>query len=102
MVTNDFFSEMRRVQAMNSPLVNVSEMVKQSDAKFPVVICDAWNENAKRQISQNEKGKLRDILPMLFFAIRGLPSTCNDPIKSAITGGDNDKSVFTVLLPTED
>lgn len=119
-----------RAQAIaDGELVDVSAMAKQSGFKIPVAVTPTvWNqyiewtgEDTNRQTSQDQSGRLWDVLWMLYVACKRskdesyvsyelyvIPrdGRSKSPIltnlKSVIGGGDEGEPVITIMLPNED
>ena len=133
--TKKFFGEMihvyTRAQALeDGVLVDVSETAREAGFKVPVAVTRAvWNqyikwtdEDTNKQTSQDEAGRLWDVLWVLMCAIKMRSSETDQVIyelyvisrdgksrtpkciklKSFIGGGDKREPLITIMLPTED
>ena len=119
-----------RAQAIeDGELVDISKMAKESGFKIPVAVTrTVWDkyiewadEDCARQTSQDQSGRLWDVLWMLYVACKKskdesciqyklhvvprdghsrAPSLTG--LKSVISGGDDGKPVITIMLPCED
>ena len=131
---SDLISSYSRAQAIaDGVLVDVTETAKEAGFRIPVALtraawaeCVAWSEaDTKRQVPQDEAGRLWDVLWMAHNGIRSLlsKSIVLNPIKfvlyrvprggratrpqktllKAVFGhGDKGEPVLTIMLPEED
>lgn len=119
-----------RAQALEDGiLVDVTEIAKVAGFKIPVAVSHAvwamyidWTiEDSYKQTYQDQKGRLWDILWMLYLAckrnsdevylnyhLRVIPRDgrskypAHIELKAIINGGDNGEPVITIMLPCED
>lgn len=110
-------------------LVDVTELSKKAGFRFHTVVtdavwkeCIAWSdEDTKRQLYQDESGRLWDVLFMASVAARRQPDASEllyqfhciprgekakhaklKQLKLHIGPGDNGEAVITIMLPCED
>lgn len=136
MIENDdsFFAKpiyvYSRAQALEDGiLVDVTEIAKVAGFKIPVAVshvvwdmCIDWTiEDSCKQTYQDQKGRLWDILWMLYLACKRnsdemylnyhlsvIPRDgrskypAHIELKAIINGGDNGEPVITIMLPSED
>ena len=125
----DMIFSYSRAQAIeDGVLVDVSNVAKKSGFKISVAVTSAvWDkyiewtdEDSSKQTSQDQIGRLHDVLTMLHFACRRSVDSCvlfrlsviprdgrsksikTINLKSTIGGGDEGEPVITVMLPNED
>jgi len=120
-----------RAQALaDGVLVDVSAAAREVDLRWPVAMtraawedCVAWSEDdSRRQVHQDEVGRLWDVLWMAFCAIRNAPSGDRQlvyalyrvpldgtsinamltQLKVVAGPGDDGEPVITLMLPGED
>lgn len=130
-VFGDVIYAYTRAQALaDGVLVDVSETAREAGFRWPVAMthaawedCVAWSEDdSRRQVHQDETGRLWDVLWMAFCTIRGAPSGDGQLVYSlyrvprdgksikavliqlkVVAGpGDDGEPVITLLLPGED
>ena len=124
-------SRYSRAQATaDGVLVDVSERAKEAGFRWPVALtqaawadCVEWTEeNSRRQVYQDEGGRLWDVLvmaaraakadrgdgPVRLFKLWRVPRGGRGHLprytvlKMMIGGGDDGEPVMTILLPSED
>ncbi|MFZ2316080.1 MAG: DUF6573 family protein [Gammaproteobacteria bacterium] len=119
-----------RAQAIEEGvLIDVSPTAQTSGFKLPVAVTrSVWhtyiewtNDDSEQQTSQNQSGRLADVLWMLYSACKrnGDESSIQYQLnviprdgqsikpqlislKAVIDDGDNGEAVITIMLPTED
>ncbi|MDQ6422625.1 hypothetical protein RB620_24640 [Paenibacillus sp. LHD-117] len=120
-----YISKYTRADAISDgTLIDVTDMAKEAGFKVPVALTSAlWSKcveplDADRKRGQDEKGRLWDILTVLFFEIRRSKSKGHElrysvrfqmgsrlklvQMKAHIGPGDLGEPVFTIMLPEED
>jgi len=126
----DIISRYTRAQAIaDGVLVDVSETAREAGFRWPVAItctawlhCVAWSEpDNRRQVYQDEAGRLWDVLWMAYNAIRSAPggtqieyalyrvprdgksvTATRTRLKLVCGPGDAGEPVITIMLPQED
>lgn len=122
------FSYSRAQAIEDGELVDVSNVAKKSGFKISVAVTrTVWDqyiewtdEDSLKQTSQDQIGRLCDVLTMLHLAYRRSEASCllfrlsviprdgrsksikTINLKSIIGGGDEGEPVITVMLPSED
>lgn len=128
--TNMIATYTRREAIADGVLVDVSSLAKEAGFTVPVAVTSSvweqyivWSEqDTERQVFQNTKGRLWDILFMLRLAIQGRGTHANvifyklrivpkngktlkpklTRLKAVMGPGDLSEPVVTVMLPHED
>jgi hypothetical protein len=125
---NDFeliYSYTRADAIADGLLINVSDLAKQTGFTVPVALsdrvyleCVSWSDD---DTTQDEAGRLWDVLTMAMHAARGAIQKNSDtaefivkcrhpikglledvPLRMQIHGGDNHEPVITIMMPNED
>ena len=120
----------RREAIADGVLVDVSELGKEAGIKFPIAMtATLWHEfiepNEKlEEAGQSSEGRLWDVLNVFVYEVRKLikagranhdtilfkvlflmepdESPKDIQLKGIVSGGDDGKPVFTIMLPKED
>ena len=116
------FSYTRKQAIEDGVLRDLSSLARESGFRIPVAITEAaWRrciEVAESDVCQDEIGRARDLLTVLYFAVR--TSSSRDPLafevcvqdapgrsetiplKAILGPGDGGEPVVTVMFPEED